>query len=43
MASSPLGCATCSVRDFVRTERRTVLAVVFDDRAYEAMHPVRVA
>lgn len=44
MASSSLGCATCSVPDYVRTELRTVLAVSpAADRTAEAMHLSHVA
>ena len=40
MAPQPLGCATRSIPDFVRMERRTVLAVNSGERSYEAMPPI---
>ena len=40
MALSLLGCATCSVLDFVRTELRTMLAIAFSDRIDSTMQPL---
>ena len=44
MTLSLLGSATWSVRDFVRTDLRTVrLAIAYGDRSDRVMHPSQVA
>ena len=43
MALSPLGCATRSIPDFIRTELRTVLAIAFGDRNDRPCNPSQVA
>jgi len=44
MTLSLLGSATCSVRDFVQTDLRTVrLAIAKGDRSDRVIHPSQVA